>query len=75
MKKLELTEKQMQRRVRKQTRLRMQKYRDAHKGECKPFKAEISTALYELIDAKLRQDKITKKQFIEDAINKYLNKE
>lgn len=49
------------------------RYRD--KVKLRYFSVDLPGERYDLIDSKLKQDGITKRQFLEDAIDKYLNKE
>ena len=53
-------------------RTRLQRYRENHAGEIKTLKAEISVELYDKVDAALKEQGITKKEFIENAIDQFL---
>lgn len=53
-------------------RTRLQRYRENHEGEFKTLKAEISSELYNKIDKALAEQGITKKQFLENAIDQFL---
>lgn len=55
--------------------IRVKRYRENHSGEYKTFKAEIDIEQYNKIDIELKEQGITKKQFLEDAIDKFLKGE
>ena len=55
-------------------KLRVQRYREVHKGEFREFSATISSELFDKITLVLEQEKKSKRAFIESAIKYYLRK-
>ena len=59
-------------RTRRLTRNRMAKFREVHAGESRQFKVKLTVNKYNLIDTKLKERNMTKKEFLERAIDKFL---
>lgn len=66
------SEEAKKRRIREQTNIRAKRFREKHIGETKRFYVDLENERFDLINGKLKEQGITKKQFLEEAIDRFL---